>query len=46
MFLLKTQIVGTHKNCLDEVVLTNTHNLFLNRNKKNNVYPCKQQLPV
>ena len=26
-----------------EAVLTSTHNLFLIRNKKNNVYPCKPQ---
>ena len=28
---------------LVEAVLTSTHNLFLSRNKKNNVYPCKPQ---
>ena len=35
--------MGTCLNHLDEVVLTSTHNLFLSRNKKNNVYPCKPQ---
>ena len=29
--------------CLCKVVLTSTHNLFLSRNNKNNVYPCKPQ---
>ena len=34
-------MVGTRYNRLNEAVLTSTHNLFLSRNKENNVYPCK-----
>ena len=34
IFLLKTQIVGTCLNCLDESVLLSTHSIFLSRNKK------------
>ena len=29
--------------CLDEAVLTSTHNLCFEQNKQNNVYPCKPQ---
>ena len=36
MFLLKTEIVGTHSNEYPQ-------SMFLSRNKKNNVYPCKPQ---
>ena len=43
IFLLKTWIACTRWNCLREMVVMSTHNLFLNINKKNNVYPCKPQ---
>ena len=43
IFLLKTFIVDIRLNRLAEAVLTRTHNLFLSRNKKSNVYPCKPQ---
>ena len=35
--------MGTCQNRHVEAVLTNTHNVFLSSNKKNNVYPCKPQ---
>ena len=31
------------KTAILEAVLTSAHNLFLSRNKKNNMYPCKPQ---
>ena len=47
IFLLKTLTVGTHKNRLGEARGGSNEcpqSLFLSRNKKNNVYPCKPQL--
>ena len=39
--------MGTRENLLGEAVLTSTHeypqSMFSNRNKKNNIYPCKAQ---
>ena len=36
--------MDTRYNRLDEAVLTGTpQSMFLSRNKKNNVYPCKPQ---
>ena len=32
---MKTYTVGTHKKCLDEALLTNTHNIYSLRYKKN-----------
>ena len=45
-FLLKTLIVSTRKNRLGEAVRTCIHNLFLSRNKKNKVYPCKPSFTI
>ena len=39
IFLLKTQIVGTRRGGSNEY----PQSMFLSRNKKNNVYPCKPQ---
>ena len=36
--------MGIRYNHLCKAVLTCTHNLFLIKNKKNNVYPCKSKL--
>ena len=39
IFLLKTWIVGTRRGGSNEY----PQSMFLSRNKKNNVYPCKPQ---
>ena len=41
LFLLKTLIVGTRRNRLNEAVLTSTHNLCFRAKIRKNVYPCK-----
>ena len=41
LFLLKTLIVDTRKNCFIEAVLASTQNLYFRTNKENNAYPCK-----
>ena len=36
-------MMGTHKNRLEEAVLTGTYNLCFLAKEENNVYPCKPQ---
>ena len=44
IFLLKTQIMGTRRNGLTELVLTfYTHNICFKAKLRKNVYPCKPQ---
>ena len=44
LFLLKTLIVGTRQNRLNEAVLTSTYNLCVRAKIIKNEYPCKPQL--
>ena len=43
IFHISAQNIDCGYSLEAEAVLMSTHNLFLSRNKKNNVYPCKPQ---